>query len=581
MFRFSNIKVIGDILFRTSEFFLESFSALWLLYKVVDIIENHGTISDTLPWIFGMAIIYAVYFALRKIYEHIIKDCSHIDVQCGFETMIFNKLAEVDMINFDNPDFYAEYNKAIFCVKKAIFQIFAGIVNLIAFSVMLLNTIVFICTVDAWLLLFCLFSISTYHLGKQYGDLRAIRKKEMLECERKQDYVRKVFLDRRYAQEIRTSNVKRVLDLIFKNATKDKKQIIERHGSHLIWVSFWRTICSVDGVEIICYTYAALRILIFQDMSIAELAVLFSAVIQYTSRLRRMMSLLAEARENSSYVDSLRNFLKIESSFQGKNSCNQEFKTLEIKDVSFSYGNQEILHNITFQIKAGEIVMIAGPNGAGKSTLIKLLLQLYKPYHGKILYNGQKIDQLDPKSYRNHFSYMSQDFQVYDMSIEENILMQNSDETLSSSIIDEAIKFSGIDRWLTQIDQTLQKNIGRSFDPTGLELSGGQKQSIALARLKAHPCDIYILDEPSSSLDPIAEAELFHRMRNAAEGKTILFISHRLVSAQYADRVILLNDGRIVETGTHNDLMHRDGLYAELFRAQSSYYQEDIYNETK
>ncbi|MDO5376814.1 MAG: ABC transporter ATP-binding protein [Clostridia bacterium] len=572
MFRFSPKKVLGDILFQASELFLESFSALWLLYKIVDIIENGGAFTEALAWIFGTGAAYAVYFAARKHYECIVKDCADLDAQRGFETLLFDKTAEMDLASFDRPDFYAEYNKAVYCVNTTVFQIFSGIVSMIAFCVMLMNTVVFLCTIEAWLLLFCLFSVATYQLGKQYGRLRAQRQKDVLEHERKQDYVRHIFLDRKYAQELRLSNIKNVLDHAFQHAAKEKEAAIKKHGKRLSHLSFWRTVCSVDGIEIGCYVYAAIRILSDHRMSVAELSVLFSAVIQYASRVRRLIGLLAEAQEKSVMIDSLRNFLKKAPSIQGEKSCGEPLKTLEVRHLSFQYEEgKEILHDINFQINAGEIVMIAGPNGAGKSTLVKLLLRLYSPTHGEILYNGQPIEQFNPAAYRKHFAYMPQDFHIYDMSLEENILMCQSEE----SVDDNVIRFSGMDKWLGSVSQGLKAHIGRAFDSDGMELSIGQRQNVALARLLTRPYDVYILDEPSSALDPIAESELFRRLRHFARGKTVIFISHRFVSAQYADRVLFLNGEKITESGTHDELMQLGGTYAALFAAQANYYQED------
>lgn len=572
MFLFSPKKVLGDILLQACELFLESFSSLWLLYKIVDIIENGGAFTEALSWIFGTAVAYAVYFAARKYYECIIKGCANLDAQHGFEMLLFNKTAEMELASFDNPDFYAEHNKAVYCVNTTVFQIFSGVVNIIAFCVMLVNTVIFLCTIEAWLLLFGLFAVATYQLGKQYSRLRAQKQKDVLDQERKQDYVRHIFLDRKYAQELRLSNIKNVLDDAFQRATKDKKTAIEKYGKRLIHLSFWRTLFSVDGIEIGCYVYVIIRILYDHTMSIAEVSVLFSAVIQYASRVRRLISLLAEAHEQSSMIDSFRNFLERIPSIQGEKKCDKPFKTLEARHLCFQYKEgREILHDINLQINAGEIVMIVGPNGVGKSTLIKLLLRLYTPTHGEILYNGEPIEQFEPTGYRKHFAYMPQDFHVYDLSLEENILMCQKEKNIDNNVI----HFSGMDKWLGSVPQGLKTHIGRVFDSDGIELSIGQRQNVALARLLARPFDVYILDEPSSALDPIAESEWFRRLRNFARGKAVIFISHRFASAQYADRVLLLNGGQITESGTHDELMQLGGTYATLFAAQANYYQED------
>lgn len=579
MFHYSAEKVLSEIFIRTAEFFLESFSALWLLYRIIEIIEKGGDFRDILPWITGMALAYGLYFAFRMFYEFIRKEACDVDVCSGFEKLLFDRTAETDMIRFDDPAFYAEYKKAVFCVRKTVYQIFSSIVNLTAFGVMLVNTVIFLCALDAWLLLFGLAAVATWRLGGAYGRYRAQETKRLLESERKQDYVRRVYLDRSYAQEIRTSHIDRVLNHIFESASDRKTEIMKEYGSRLKKLSFWRTIFSVDGVEICCYVYAVIRILLLHDLSVAELAVLFSAVIQYASRLRRLIGEIAGAQEKSSYVDSLRDFLETEPMIRGNGSCEEPFESLEVRNLCFRYTEKEVLHDVSFRISAGEVVMLVGPNGSGKSTLVKLLLRLYDPCQGEILYNGRPVQTFDPSSYRRHFAYMPQDFQIYDMSMEENVLMGKEAADTDLSAVLKALDFAGIGDLPKAGAAGIHTQIGRAYSQEGMELSGGQKQRLALARLQVYPFDLYILDEPSSALDPLAEAKLFRKLREMARGKTVLFISHRFLSAQYADRVLLLDQGRLTESGTHADLMRRGGFYSELFRAQAGFYQEDIQHE--
>ena len=572
-FRFSGIGVAASMILRIAEFFLESFSALWVLYRVIEIMENGGGFADILPWILGTMTGYMVYYAILKTYDSCMKTGCDAQIRRGFDSMLFDKSSHMDLIGFDDPSYYAGYSRALYCVENVIGPVLAAVFNMAAFVVMLVNTVVFLCTVEAWMLVTGLFAIGTYRLGNQYGKLRADRQKEKLEYERRQDYVRQVSLDRNYAQELRTSRIMDVMDQMHREAAEGKQRVNREYGRRLAALSFWNTICSVDGVEIFCYGYAALRILVFHNMDVAEMAVLFAAVIQYSSRLRRMMTLLADMREKSGYVDAFRNMAEMKSESGKTQPCGAELEKLEFRNVSFRYGDSVVLHDVSFQIGRGETVMIAGANGAGKSTLAKLMMGLYHPYQGEVICNGKDVSRLEQQEYRSRFSYMPQDFQVYDMSVGENILMREPAKQDLQTVY-EAAAFAGVDRWLGKQGKDLDSQVGRAFDAEGMELSGGQKQSLALARLYAHRSDFYILDEPSSAMDPIAEAELFRRLLEVSGGKTTVFISHRLISAQYADRILLLDHGRIVETGSHEELMQKGGLYAEMYTAQASCYQD-------
>lgn len=572
-FHFSKIGVAVSMILRVMEFFLESFSALWVLYKVIGIIENGGRFADILPWILGAMIGYLVYYAMLNFYDSCMKAGCDAQIRGGFENMLFDKVSQMDLICFDDPTYYAGYSRALYCVGKVITPVLTTIFSMAAFVVMLVNTTVLLCKIEAWLLVAGLFAIGTYKLGKQYGKLRADRQMEKLEYGRRQDYVRRISLDRNYAQELRTSRIMDVLDQMHQKAAEGKQRVNRDYGRRLAVLSFWNTICSVDGVEIFCYGYAALRILIFHNMDVAEMAVLFAAVIQYSSRLRRMVTFLADMREKSGYVDAFRDMVETKPKMDKKNPSGEKFESLEFQNVSFQYGDSTILHDVNFRIGRGETVMIAGANGAGKSTLAKLMMGLYDPCQGEVVFNGKNVSRLEQQEYRSHFSYMPQDVQVYDMSVGENILMREPAEQ-DMQMIRQAAAFARMDRWLGKQGKDLDSQVGRSFDGEGMELSGGQKQSLVLARLYAHPSEFYILDEPSSALDPIAEAELFQRLLQISNGKTTVFISHRLISAKYADRILFLDHGRILETGSHEELMKKGGQYAEMYAAQASYYQD-------
>jgi ABC-type multidrug transport system fused ATPase/permease subunit len=224
---------------------------------------------------------------------------------------------------------------------------------------------------------------------------------------------------------------------------------------------------------------------------------------------------------------------------------------------------------VSFEIKKGEIIAIVGPNGAGKSTLVRLLSRLYDCDSGKIKYDDTDIRNIDPEEYRKHFSVVFQDFMLYNLTAGENIRMGNIDEKSPESGIKASAETTGINDLIKNLQNGYETVIGNLFDDSR-ELSWGEWQKIALARALFRNAPVLILDEPSSALDADTEYEIFSRFREIVKDRTSILISHRFTNVSLADRIIVLNKGEIAETGTHDELMKKGGIYYTMFTKQSS-----------
>jgi ATP-binding cassette subfamily B protein len=290
--------------------------------------------------------------------------------------------------------------------------------------------------------------------------------------------------------------------------------------------------------------------------------------------LNDLIANLAEFHANALYIEDFRYFLDYEPKIaQNESGRTAAGGTLECKGVSFGYKDAptQALTDISFTVRPGEKIALVGCNGSGKTTLVKLLLHLYEPTEGQILLDGIDASEYSLESWRRQFGVVFQDLKTFSMSVAENVLMRPLAEGDEERVI-EALKQSGGWDKVQSLPNGIHTTLTREFDDKGVVLSGGESQKIALARIFADPSPIVILDEPSSALDPIAEYTMFNNMLRACEGRTLLFISHRLSSAVLADRVILLDGGRIVEMGPHEELMRANGHYAEMFRKQAENY---------
>ena len=244
---------------------------------------------------------------------------------------------------------------------------------------------------------------------------------------------------------------------------------------------------------------------------------------------------------------------------------------------------EEVLHDVSLTLRRGEKLAIVGYNGAGKTTLIKLVMRLYDPTSGRILYNGQDIREFDLADYRAHIGAVFQDYCLFAATVAENVMGGRYDASPESeAAVRKALDSASFTERLATLEKGLDTPLTRELDENGVNLSGGEAQKIAIARVFVRPYELIIMDEPSSALDPVAEYELNHSILNAADrqDRTVIFISHRLSTTRFADRILLFANGCLRESGSHDRLMELNGLYAEMFRMQAEKYRRGEEQET-
>jgi ATP-binding cassette subfamily B protein len=244
----------------------------------------------------------------------------------------------------------------------------------------------------------------------------------------------------------------------------------------------------------------------------------------------------------------------------------------KVDNLTFSYENKPAIQDTSFSINKGEVIALVGPNGSGKSTLVKLLLDMYKPNGGSILLMGRPYDDYHRDYIRSKVNVFFQNFYLFHSPLRENVGVGAIEDMDDEPKLLEAIRKGGAEKLVANLPQGMDTLLGKFQDPSGTELSGGEKQRIASARTHMSNRDILIFDEPASMLDPIAEMEQFNNIRGMLGGRTAILISHRIGFARMADRIIMLDDGRIAETGTHDELMAKGGLYAHFFNEQAQWY---------
>lgn len=296
---------------------------------------------------------------------------------------------------------------------------------------------------------------------------------------------------------------------------------------------------------------------------------IIQALILKITSSQSLSSKLINLCEHNLYIEQLFNFLDLRINSDSKENKNKiQIKTLEsieLKGVWFKYpkSNEYILKNINFKIEKGSNITIVGRNGSGKSTLIKIISLLYEIEKGEILINNIPIDEIDVEHFRKKIGILFQDFECYEMSLRENIGFGKLEFIENDNKIIKALDLASFH------EDNLDKQLGKWF-LNGTQLSGGQWQKIALARCFFREGDMYILDEPSSAMDPIVEKEIFGKYNELVRGKIGIFITHRLSTINYASNIIVIDKGKIIEEGTHKELLELKGEYAKLYKSQVS-----------
>ncbi len=501
----------------------------------------------------------------------------------ALKEQMYKKAAQIDLSCYDDPEYYNDFVLAVSEAESSIDRFLTMCNGIVQALTIIFTTGIFYLVTDAAGIFFVLASlVLRFLVAKVLNKLNYDLRIKTNPLERKRNYVSRVFYLNDYAKELRLhKNVGDALEKEFIEANdeiiKERKAVAGKKSFLLFTRNYMVGDFIMDGLYI---TYLVFQAAVLHTVAYSDAVVLFNR----TGSLRRAMAGIADifpqAQENSLYVDKIRAFLDYEPKMNVMEGdmVPDGNADLVLDHVSFKYSDDvpETLKDISLRIKAGERVAIVGYNGAGKTTLIKLLMRLYDPTEGTISYHGKDIKTYSPYDYRRRIGVVFQDFQMYGATLGENVVMDrahSTDTEEKDKKIISSLKKSGFGARLDTLEKKLDTPVTTEFDPEGINFSGGESQKIAISRAFYKDADMLIMDEPSSALDPLAEYELNKAMESAAEGKTVFYISHRLSTTRDADRILMLENGRIVEEGDHDSLLKLGGKYAEMWKVQAGRYE--------
>lgn len=552
---------------------------------VLEAAEFHYPFRQVAQFILVLAACITLGMVFTVIAGDYIQEKERPKVREKIKMLLYEKTKELDLACYDNPEYYNEMVLAISEVDTQIDRCEMFLRNTASGITVFISTGIYFLIRDSFSIVFAAASfIMAFAFNQLYNKSSFQIRVERNPHERKREYVKRVFYLNDYAKEIRLNPaIPGILFRTFEQANDEVYNVEKKHARKRLFLGVMRRYVSNDFFSDVLYiSYLVFQAAVRGALSFSGVAILYNSF----GRLKRGMSIFTDvypfACESSLYVQKIRDFLAYEPQIQSKEGIepSQGAKAIALENIFFSYdkvsGDKKtgaLLQDISLHIAPGEKIALVGYNGAGNTTLVKLLMRLYDVDGGRILADGRDIRAYDVQKYRESVGTVFQDFQIFAGSVRENVLLDVVSGGGEGGIR-EALADSGLMERVDSMEKGLDTPLTTEFMEDGINLSGGESQKLAIARVFYRKAGLMILDEPSSALDPIAEYQLNHAMLSATKDKTVIFISHRLSTTRLADRIIMLEQGRIVEQGSHQELLEKNGKYAQMWRVQAGAYIE-------
>ncbi len=549
------------------------FYTLMLRY-IINCITNNGNVSTLIITLITWAVFQTIIHILNNYYNETHSIYQNNRIYEYVRKLVYEKSAEVDLSNYENPEYFNKLTKAVSECDERTTAVISSIHSLSYRIVRFTANFGLLIAIDPWLLVFALIPLITIPLNAKSNKLGVERTLTTKEVNRRRDYSQRVFYLADYAKEMRLSNLPKMYIKRFREASQENINLLGKYGKKIAIIgniiSFINNISGTIGATV----YSVWQTIGVGAMSYGDCVVVINAVDTLAYTLTDTASDILRFQENALYIETLREFLSIEPKIKSGTSPLLSGGDIELHNISFKYDGAKdyTLKNVSMKIGHNEKIAIVGHNGAGKTTLVKLLLRLYDA-EGKITYGGTDIKDLDIKEYRNSFSTVMQDFHLYAMSVHDNVTLKLHDNSEAPRVI-KSLEKSGLYPKIEKYSNGIDTIMTKEFDENGELLSGGEQQKLSISHVYFKENKFVILDEPSSALDPIAEYNMYKNMTDACSDCGMILISHRLSSAVIADRVYLMENGTVIESGSHTELMQLNGKYATMFRHQAENYKE-------
>lgn len=517
---------------------------------------------------------------LEKLYQRFL-ETSQVRLRNGMNKKMAEKIMRLEYSYLEDPYYLDLKERAMYAISNqdAVTSLVLCISKAFSGALTLSGLLAIIATLGPFMIAVLLLGVAAMlflYRGMSETMVRVMN--NLIPFNRRFGYYYNLMVDKQYQKDIRLYHMG---DMIIKRTKEYTYEISDVFEEFFIkeGKTFGGMSVVNDAVAAICYVYVGLRTISSRfgsQVSIGSLTMYVSAAVNFTTSIVGFGEGIVTVMQTLSYLDPYMEFMAVEeeAAETGKPLFRGPVETVEFSHVCFTYPKAEkaVLKDVSFTVNKGEKISIVGLNGAGKSTLVKLICRMYRADSGEIRVNGRNIYDYDYMSYMKEIAAVFQDYRLFNFTIGENISCQEAgaDEALIRRLIAEV----GLQDKIDSLKDGINSRFGREYDEDGAELSGGEGQKIAIARALYKNSSMVILDEPASALDPIAEAEIYEKFNSLVEDKTAIYISHRMSSSVFCDRILILDGGSVADFDTHEHLMKKtDSLYYRLFEAQAKNYR--------
>ena len=553
---------------------------LWITKLIIDgivqAVSHHQPVQPGFWWLvvgeFALAVLNSILIRSIDYSDSLLADkyTRHVSVR------VMNHAAGLDLIAYEDPVFYDRLERARVQATDRLVMIQA-IGRLVQQAITTITLSVSIMLFSPWLMLLLIAGVVPAFLGESHFAFLGYAKNfRQTPIRRQLDYLRILGGSKEAAKELKLFGLKTFLSERFRKLSDevyDENVALSRRK--LIAGAMLSTIGTMGYYS--AYVFVIWRT-VQGSLSIGTLTFLAGAIQQASSNIEQIFSTVAAIGDQALFLTDLLAFFEMKPTIRSKPNAlpapRPIMRGVEFRNVSFSYpGNsRRVLDRINFQLHTGERLALIGENGQGKTTIVKLVTRLYDPTEGQILLDGIDLREYDLEDLHREIGVIFQDFMRYEMTARENIAVGRIEEIDNLELLQGAAQKSLADHTIERLSQGYDQMLGRRFEQ-GVDLSGGEWQKVALARAYLRDAQLLILDEPTAALDARSEFEVFQRFSELTAGKMALFISHRFSTVRSADRILVLENGRIAEEGTHDQLARLGGRYAEMFEMQASSYR--------